>query len=306
VPRAEVATLSQRLGVALLMLVASIFAANHVAARLAFDHGASVEAAVAVRSGATALVLIALMRMQGISMKLARATLGRGLAIGLLVSVQSYCLYSAVARIPVALALLAFNTYPMLLVLLTWAAGGEHPSRRALVAMPVALLGLALALDVVGNASAVEGRWAEIGTGVGYALGASTSFVGVLFLTTRWLKDVDGRLRTLLTMAVTAVVMLLVGVADCSLALPTDGLGWLGLVLLTLLYGTAITSLFSIVPRLGAATNTVALNFEPVAALVLGWAILSQSIAPRQVVGAFLVIGAIVFLGTGKRRAAPP
>ena len=32
---------------------------------------------------------------------------------------------------------------------------------------------------------------------MGYALTASVSFVAVLFLTTRWLKDVDGRLRTL-------------------------------------------------------------------------------------------------------------
>jgi len=297
-----VASLSQRLGVALLMLVASVFAANHIAARLAFDHGASVEAAVAVRSGVTALALVALMRLQGVSMRLAAPTLGRGLVIGLLVSVQSFCLYSAVARIPVALALLAFNTYPLLLVLLSWAAGGERPPHRALVAMPVALLGLALALDVIGSARAVEGRWAEIGAGVGFALGASTSFVGVLFLTTRWLKDVDGRLRTLLTMAVTAVVMVLVGLADHSLALPADRVGWLGLVLLTLLYGIAITSLFTIVPRLGAASNTVALNFEPVAALVLGWAILSQSIAPHQMLGALVVIGAIVFLSTGKRR----
>jgi drug/metabolite transporter (DMT)-like permease len=299
-----VGALSQRLGVALLMLVASTFAANHVAARLAFDHGASVAAAVSVRSGVTALALVALMRMQGVSMRLAGPTLGRGLAIGLLVAVQSFCLYSAVARIPVALALLAFNTYPMLLVLLTWAVGGERPPRRALIAMPVALLGLALALDVIGSARMVEGRWAEIGAGVGFALGASSSFVGVLFLTTRWLGDVDGRLRTLLTMAVTAVLMLLFGAANHSLALPADRIGWLGLALLTLLYGTAITSLFTIVPRLGAATNTVALNFEPVAALVLGWAILSQSIAPRQIVGAFVVIGAIVFLSSGRRRPA--
>jgi drug/metabolite transporter (DMT)-like permease len=98
--------------------------------------------------------------------------------------------------------------------------------------------------------------------------------------------------------------MLLFGAADHSLALPADRVGWLGLALLTLLYGTAITSLFSIVPRLGAATNTVALNFEPVAALVLGWAILSQSVAPRQIVGAFVVIGAIVFLSSGRRRPA--
>jgi drug/metabolite transporter (DMT)-like permease len=296
--------LPQRLGVVLLMLVASTFAANHIAARLAFDHGTSVAAAVALRSGVTALALSALLRAQGVALGLARGTLVRALAIGLLVSVQSFCLYSAVARIPVALALLAFNSYPMLLVLVSWAAGGERPPRRALLAMPAALLGLALALDVVGSVRAIEGRWAEIGAGVGYALTASVSFVAVLFLTTRWLKDVDGRLRTLLTMGVTAVVMLAYGAARHALALPADATGWLGVALLTLLYGSAITALFTIVPRLGAASSTVALNFEPVAALLLGWAILDQTVAARQVVGALVVIGAIALLGSAKRRTS--
>jgi len=296
-----VSAISRRLGVALLMLLASMFASNHIAARLAFDHGTSVSAAVGVRSGVTALVMLALLRLQGVSAALPRATLARGLGIGVLVALQSFCLYSAVARIPVGLALLAFNTFPMLLVLLTWAATGERPPRRALVAIPVALCGLVLALDVVGSAQAIEGRWAVIGTGVGFALGAACSFAVVLFLTTHWLKQVDGRLRTLLTMGTTAVVVSAIGAATHALALPADGEGWLGLALLTLLYGTAITAIFTVVPRLQAASNTVALNFEPVMALFLGWAILDQAIAPRQIFGAFLVVGAIVYLSTGRR-----
>jgi drug/metabolite transporter (DMT)-like permease len=57
------AILSPRIGIPLLMLLASIFAANHIAARVAFDHGASVAAAVAVRSGITALVKVLLLRI---------------------------------------------------------------------------------------------------------------------------------------------------------------------------------------------------------------------------------------------------
>ncbi len=292
------AILSPRLGIPLLMLLATIFAANHIAARLTFDHGTSIAAAVAVRSGATALVMVALLRLHGIPMALPRATLARGLGIGLLVAVQSFCLYSAVAAIPVALALLAFNTFPMLFVLLTWAAGGDNPGRRALVAMPLALVGLVLALDIVGTLEAIAGRWAQIGVGVGWALGASTSFALVLFLTTRHLKHVDGRLRTLLMMGATAVAVGLAGAASSALALPADGTGWFGLVLLTVLYGTAITAIFTVVPRLAAASNTAALNFEPIAALILGWAILGQTVEPRQMVGALIVVGAVILIGT--------
>jgi drug/metabolite transporter (DMT)-like permease len=292
------AILSPRLAIPLLMFLSSVFAANHVAARLAFDHGTSVAAAVAVRSITTALVMVVLLRLASVSFALPRATLARGLGIGVLVAIQSFCLYSSVAIIPVALALLAFNTFPMILVLLAWGLNGEFPGRRALVAMPLALFGLVLALDILGTLEAMAGRWAEIGAGVGWALGAAASFALALFCTMRYLKDVDGRMRTLLTMGTTGVLVGLAGAASGTLALPVDSTGWTGLVLLTLLYGTAITSIFTVVPRLGAATNTAALNFEPIAALILAWAILGQAVGPLQLLGALIVVGAVILIGT--------
>lgn len=268
-----------------LLIIATTFGSNHIAARVAFDHGASVTTAVAVRSGVTALFLLALMRALGVPMTLPRATLARALSIGLLIAVQSYCLYSAVAMIPVALALLAFNTFPILLALVSWASGGDRPRLAALVAMPIALIGLALALDVFG-------KQVNAG-GIAWALGAAISFALALLLTARWLKDVDGRLRTFLTMGVTAIVVLVGGMATDAFAFPQAPAGWLGLALLTVFYGLAITALFVVLPHLGTANYAVVLNFEPIAVLFLAWAILGQAVAPLQVLGAFIVIGAI-------------
>jgi drug/metabolite transporter (DMT)-like permease len=42
---------------------------------------------------------------------------------------------------------------------------------------------------------------------------------------------------------------------------------------------------------------TAALNFEPIALLVLAWAFLGQTLKPLQVAGALLVVGAIAWLG---------
>ncbi|OGA14739.1 MAG: hypothetical protein A3I63_03555 [Betaproteobacteria bacterium RIFCSPLOWO2_02_FULL_66_14] len=286
-------SLSPRAGVLALLAIAVVFGSNHVAARIAFDDGTSVATAVAVRSSVTALTLFAWLRVLGISLALPRPTLLRAVAIGTLVALQSYCLYSAVARIPVALALIAFNTFPMLLALLSWSFAGERPARRALVAMPVALVGLALALDVTGRAGDVAGRWSEIGAGVGFALGAALSFALVLLLTARWLKDMDGRLRSFLTMAVTAVVVLAGAAVADAFSVPRSAQGWLGLALLTAFYGSAITALFVVLPRLSAAGDAVALNFEPIALLFLAWAILGQAVTPLQMFGALIVIGAI-------------
>ncbi len=297
--------ISPWLGVALLLVIATTFGANHVAARVALDHGANVTTAVAVRSSGTIVFVLALLLLGGVPLRLPAARLGRALAIGAVLAVQSYCLYSAVALIPVALALLAFNTFPMLLALISWAAGAERPSPRALAAMPVALAGLALALDVWGRGGAhspgFTGRWAEIGTGVLWATGAAVAFALVLHLASRWLKEMDGRLRTFYMMLAIAALMLAGGALAGDFALPRDGTGWTGLVLLTLFYASAITALFVVLPRLGAVNNAMVLNFEPIAALGIAWVALGQSVTPLQILGAFVVVGAIMALGSGRR-----
>ena len=289
------------LGVALLLVIATSFGSNHIAARAAFDHGVSVTTAVAVRSGGTALAMLALMLALRVPLRLPALTLARLIAIGVILAVQSWCLYSSVARIPAALALLAFNTYPMLYSLLSAAAGMERLARRALLAMPVALFGLALALDVIGSTDKLAARWAEIGAGVGFSVAASLCFSMVLFLSARWMRSVDGRLRSGVINATAALMVAAAGAFSGQLAPPSDHTGWLGLALLTLFYGTAITSLFMLQPRLQAATDTAALNFEPIAVLFLAWAVLGQSVGLHQIAGALIVIGAIVALGTAKR-----
>jgi len=303
--QAQGVVIGPRLGVVLLLLIATAFGTNHVAARVAFEHGASVTTAVAVRATCTALFVLVLARLQGVRIALPRLRLARAIGVGAMLAVQSYCLYAAVARIPVALALLAFYTFPMLLALFSWASGGERPAGRTLAAIPIALVGLALALDVFGQAGggagSIAARWTEIGAGVGFALGAAVAFALVLLFTTRWLRDVDGRVRTFYTTGVAAVLVILAGTSAGSLALPQAPEGWVGLAALTVFYGSAITALFVLLPRLGAVNNSVVLSFEPIAVLFLAWVILGQTVAPLQIVGAFVVIGAIAFLGTARR-----
>jgi drug/metabolite transporter (DMT)-like permease len=95
-------------------------------------------------------------------------------------------------------------------------------------------------------------------------------------------------------------LVLIGGGAAQRLALPADGTGWLGIALLTLFYCIAMSSLFFVLPRLSAA-STAALNFEPIALLALAWIFLGQAVTPLQIVGAFLTVGAIAWLGVAKR-----
>lgn len=288
---------------ATLLLIALMMGANHVSARIAFNHGADVATAVAVRSLVTAGVLLLLIRLQRVPMVFHARHRRMLPVIGLLIGVQGLCLYSSVARLPVALALLAFNSYPIWIALWAWLLYRRAPERAVLAAMPVLLFGLALALDVLGAASGLgaAGQWSRIGAGVGFALAAAATFGCAMVLTQHEAGDVDGRVRSFTTMAVAGTVALANVAAQGGFHLPQALAGWGGLAALTFLYGTAFTIMFTVLPRLGVVGNSAIMNVEPVFALLLGWAVLGQAIAPVQVVGALLVVGTVMWLGLRRR-----
>ncbi|MCE3272082.1 MAG: protein of unknown function transrane [Ramlibacter sp.] len=288
---------------ATLLLIALMMGANHVAARVAFNHGLDVATAVVFRSTITAIVIAVIIVVQGVQLRFTARHKRMLPAIGLLIGVQSLCLYSSVARLPVALALLAFNTYPIWTALWSALIYRKPPEKAMLVAMPVILVGLALALDVFGAASGLgaSGQWARIGAGVAFALAAAGTFGLALVLTQHEAGDVDGRVRTGTTMTIAALVAMATVALQGGFHLPTAPAGWGGLAALTFLYGTAFTIMFTVLPRLGVVGNSAIMNVEPVFALVLAWMILGQSIAPVQVAGALLVVGAVMALGLRKK-----
>lgn len=295
-------TLSPR-AFATLLVVAVMFGGNHVAARFAFNDGVDVATAVTFRGLVTAAVVGALVWHHRVPVAASPRQWRMLGVVSLLVAVQSLSLYSSVARLPVALALLAFNTWPMWTAIWARVLYGQRPDRRTVLATPVLLAGLALALDVFGAASGLgaQAQWSRIGAGVAFAITAAATFGLLMVVTQHEIAALDGRLRSAITMGVVGLLALALTQTQGGLQLPRSAPGWWGLVLLTVLYGTAFTSLFTLLPRLGVVGSSPILNVEPVAAMVLAWALLDQRIAPVQVLGALIVVGAVMALGLRKR-----
>ena len=134
-----------------------------------------------------------------------------------------------------------------------------------------------------------------------FALAAAGTFGLAMVLTQHEAGDVDGRLRTATTMAMAGLVALIAVALQGGFHLPQATPGWWGLAALTCLYGTGFTIMFTVLPRLGVVGNSAIMNVEPVFALVLAWLILDQAIAPVQVAGALLVVGAVMALGLRRR-----
>lgn len=283
----------------LLLGLGVLFGANHVAARVAFDNGVGITTAVLMRSGVTALVLLAVVAWQRVALPVQRPRLGWVLLSGLLIALQSVCLYSAVARIPVALALLVFNTMPIVYALLTWALGGRRPGGKAVLFMGLILLGLALALDTWARLRGQAPSQSGFAAGVAFALAAALLIASALWITENRLPTVPGVLRSLWAMSLVFVCMLgvgQVGLLPGGMGWPHNAPGWWGLAGLVVCYGTAFSLWFVWMPRLDMARNASAMNIEPVAALALAWALLGQSLSASQMLGALVVLTGIVLL----------
>lgn len=290
---------SRHIAILILLGVGCTFASAHIAARIAFDNNTGLLTAVLFRSGLslTLLGVIALWFRQ--SLRISWRLTPWQLALGLLIAIQSISIYSAVARVPVGIALLVVNTFPVQLALITWALGGKRPSRSTSILMGVILIGLLLALDIPSLLQSDISNMQQWGIGIGFALLAAFSFAIGLWVIEHKIKAINGITRSFYTMLAVLIICAVagyLGVMPGGLTLPANALGWGMLLLLASLYALGFITLFILTPRLNLGQNAPAMNMEPIASLFLGWVILGQHLSPIQIVGGVVVVGCIVAL----------
>ncbi|MCO6055552.1 DMT family transporter [Pseudomonas sp. MOB-449] len=285
--------------------LASAFAGNHIAARIAFDDGAGLLLAILIRSGITMLALGAFVLWRRDSFRIGSKALNWQILLGCLIGIQSFLIYSAVARIPVGLALLVVNLSPVFLAVFTFAFGGPAPTLRAVLLMLGILCGLLIALNVptiLGDQRQVDERWLE---GVLFALSGAAMFGGAMWVSENRLSGIAGSVRSMLTMAQVFLGATIVSLADVvpgGLSLPETVEGWFALAFLAFFYGAAFSTLFVCMPKLDIARNAPVLNVEPVAGLAFGWVILGQQLSGLQLVGGAVVVTGIVLLAYRRHR----
>jgi drug/metabolite transporter (DMT)-like permease len=102
-------------------------------------------------------------------------------------------------------------------------------------------------------------------------------------------------------MTLVGILAIAAAISQGGFQMPQAAAGWWGLGMLTFLYGTAFTILFTVLPKLGVVGNSAIMNVEPIFALMLAWALLDQAIAPIQLAGAALVVGTVMWLGLRNR-----
>lgn len=291
--------LPRHIAIAIILCLGSAFAANHVAARITFDAGTGLLTAILFRASMSFLALFTFLLFTKQSLRLPKKLSGWQLSLGVLISLQSLCIFSAVARIPVAIALLVANSFPILLALLTWALGGAKPTRQSLVIMAVIFFGLGWVLDLpawLDQNTTFDHSWF---LGLSFAFGAACCFSLALWITEHKLAILSGPIRSLYTIATVLIIITLLaisGTIEGSTQLPQNTKGWIALGLVGVIYTLAFIGLFVFAPKLNMASNAPAMNIEPVTSLFLAWIFLDQMFGINQLIGGAIVLSGIFSL----------
>ena len=218
------------------------------------------------------------------------------------------CYFMAVQHLSVAIALLLEYSGALLVVLWVWWRHAQRPGRLTVAGAGAAALGLALVLEIVGNADLDP-------VGVLWGLGAAVG-LAVYFVVS---AGTDEALPPLVVawggLAVGGTVLGLAGVLGVlPMAAPrTDvvlldaQVSWLVPVLGLVLVAAVLAYVAGIVAArlLGARLASFVGLTEVLFAVAFAWVLLGQSLGPAQLVGGALVLAGIALVRVDEQRRAP-
>ena len=282
-------------GLALVVVSGCFFATLGIFNRFASARGVDVLTVLTLRFALAALCLWAL-ALPRQPLRLAPRQMGGFLLMGGLFVLEAGFFFVSSRRIPVALTSLLLYLFPAVVLLLAWGLRGEHPGASGLLALGLALAGIALAVGFPAH------HLDPLGVGLG--LGSALGYAVYMMLGSHFQRGVPPLVASAWISTCAAVILLLLGLATGGLhplrALPAWG-SVLGLALL----GTVVpvVTLMAGLARVSATEASIAATVEPIGTAVLGAVILHETLQPLQWLGGTLVVLAVLLLSSqGPRR----
>ena len=299
-------------GFAIVIVAACLFGTLGPLSRFAYDAGMDPLAFVAWRAtiGLIAIASFVAWRILRGPERLTRlGDLDRSARISLVVA--AFCgfllnlvMFIAFDLVTVALALLGFYTYPVMVAVANVVLGRESMDRPRIVALALAVAGMiAVVASQLDPAAGI--RFDAVGFGL--ALGAAVSqcvFVVVSRTGYQTVPADQAMGAVLLVTVVCSIPLILVTGGLSDLTYPLRDPALLPLLAFTGLFAAAIPSILFLtgIRRIGGTRAGIVMLLEPVVGVTLAAILLHEGLAPIQVVGAVAILAAAVIL---QRSAAP-
>lgn len=200
--------------------------------------------------------------------------------------------HHSIGDIGAGLATVLANFQVVLVPLAAWAVLSERPSRRVLVALPIALFGVVMISGVLEHGAygrnPTRGALFGVGAGIAYAV-----FLLMLRRSGSDLRRPAGPLFDATAVGAIGCVIAGVIIGDARLVPSWPSAGWLVVLALTSqVIGWLLITIS--LPRLPAAHTSLLLMIQPVGSVALAALILSEAPSALQLLGVAVVLAALL------------
>lgn len=222
---------------------------------------------------------------------------------GLFFAADLIAWHHAIDDVGAGLATVLGNLQVVFVGLLAWAALGERPENRLLVAVPVVLAGVVLISGVIGSGAYGD----DPALGVVFGLITAITYSLFILILRRAGSDLRQPAGPLFDATAAAALGSLAGglaLGEMDLVPGWEATGWLvTLALSSQVVGWLLISIS--LPRLPAALTSVLLTVQPVGSVLLGVVLLSEAPSNVQLTGVAVVLAGILVATVGRSKPAP-
>jgi drug/metabolite transporter (DMT)-like permease len=274
----------QAKGLALVLLSTLAYGAMPVLGKVAYGAGVGAVSLLAWRFVIATLVfaLLATPRSRGLPLRDRLRLWG----IGGVFVVNALFYFMGLERVPASTASVLVYTYPVIVTILSGILGFDRFTLRELLAALMAFSGCAL------TAGAVEGG----GSGVWLVLVSAFLYSVYMLLGSRFASHLPAEATASHTAQAAAVVCVPFALAQGNVWLPPSARAWGAVIAIAAVCTVvALRALLSGMARVGAVRAAVLSSFEVVVTMGLAAVFLGEALGPRQIGGAALILGAVVF-----------
>ena len=281
------------IGVFLVALSAACFGTNAIFARIGYDAGANPCTFLFIRFLIASRVMFLIMTARGLNFPRGRLLVSLAMIGGIGLAGATLSFYTAIQLAPVNLVIVIAYMYPTVVTLLAAMFLKQPITRYKIIALLMTLVGI---LFTIGLDSG------------GYVLGIILAIVTAIFYSLYLVFGSKSIQRagpfpasTVIIISVALIYCLIVGLQ--GLQMPKVPSGWLAVVASALISTVlGIVALFEGLKRIDTANAAIISTFEVVVVVVLSAIILGETITLHKILGACLVIGAVIILAKSEYR----
>lgn len=280
----------QGLGVSLVLFSTLCLSVEAVAAKLAYQGGATVMITLSLRYILAAAIFWLIIKLGKYAFRLPRRHLAAVAVLSLCFQTLTVlALYESFRYIPSGMAILFLYLYPTLVAILSVFVLREPFTWQKGIALLLTFAGCAIILGQPLNA--LDSR--------GVLLALAAAFTNSFFLvgTTRLLKDIDTTVYNAYVTTIVALATGIITIARGQVSFDFD-LQALGAIVILGIVSTvlAMAALFRGVKEIGASRAAIISTFEPAATAVLGFLILGELLTGWQMAGGLVVLAGVFVL----------